>query len=175
MVKHLLATWETLGQKDSLEKEIATHSSVLAWRIPWMEEPGGLQFTGSQRVGHDWATSLSLSPTTKYLDVYVLSGFSCVWFSVTLRTIACQAPLSMGFCRQEYWSGLPCPPPGDLPGPGIKAKSLMSPASAGGCFTTSATWKMPWSANRLGEINYNWSKKENPTGSYCSHHTVDTE
>ena len=40
---------------------MATHSSILAWRIPWTEEPGGLQSTGSQRVGHDWATSLSLS------------------------------------------------------------------------------------------------------------------
>ena len=47
--------------KIPLEKEMATHSSILAWRIPWMEEPGGLQFTGSQGVGHDWATSLSLS------------------------------------------------------------------------------------------------------------------
>ena len=41
-----------------MEKEMATHSSILAWRIPWTEEPGGLQSTGSQRVGHDWATSL---------------------------------------------------------------------------------------------------------------------
>ena len=52
-------TWvRSLGQEDPLEKEMATHSSVLAWRIPWTEEPGGLQSTGSQRVGHDWATSL---------------------------------------------------------------------------------------------------------------------
>ena len=43
-----------------MEKEMATHSSILAWRIPWMEEPGGLQSTGSQRVRHDWSTSLSL-------------------------------------------------------------------------------------------------------------------
>ena len=43
-----------------LEKEMATHSSVLAWRIPWTEEPGGLQSMGSQRVGYDWATSLHL-------------------------------------------------------------------------------------------------------------------
>ena len=42
-----------LGQEDPLEKEMATHSSNLAWRIPWTEEPGGLQSTGSQRVGHD--------------------------------------------------------------------------------------------------------------------------
>ena len=56
-LKHLPAMWETwvrsLGQEDPLEKEMATHSSTLAWRIPWMEEPSGLQSTGSQRVGHD--------------------------------------------------------------------------------------------------------------------------
>ena len=47
-------TWvQSLGREDLLEKEMATHSSVLAWRIPWMEEPGGLQSMGSQRVGHD--------------------------------------------------------------------------------------------------------------------------
>ena len=53
----------------------------------------------------------------------------------------CQAPLSMGFSGQEYWSGLLCPPPGDLPNPGIEPLSLMSPALAGGFFTTSATWE----------------------------------
>ena len=47
-------TWvQSLGQEDLLEKEMATHSSILAWKIPWMEEPGRLQFMGSQRVGHD--------------------------------------------------------------------------------------------------------------------------
>ena len=50
-----------LGRENPLEKEMATHSSILAWRIPWMEEPGGLQSMASLRVGHDWATSLSLS------------------------------------------------------------------------------------------------------------------
>ena len=50
----------SLGWEDPLEKETATHSSTLAWRIPWREEPGVLQSMGSQRVGHDWATSLSL-------------------------------------------------------------------------------------------------------------------
>ena len=56
-LKHLPPMWETwvrsLGWEDPLEKEMATHSSILAWRIPWTEEPGGLQSTGSQRVGHD--------------------------------------------------------------------------------------------------------------------------
>ena len=47
-------TWvRSLGQEDRLEKEMAPHSSILAWRIPWTEEPGGLQSTGSQRVRHD--------------------------------------------------------------------------------------------------------------------------
>ena len=56
-VKSLPAIPETqaqsLGQEDPLEKEMATHSSILAWRIPWTEEPGGLQSMGSQTVGHD--------------------------------------------------------------------------------------------------------------------------
>ena len=57
LVKNLTAMLETwvrsLGQEDPLEKEMATHSSILAWRIPWTEEPGGLQSMGSQRVGLD--------------------------------------------------------------------------------------------------------------------------
>ena len=61
----------------------------------------------------------------------MLSHFSRFQLFVTLWAVAHQAPLSMGFSRQEYWSELPCPPPGDLPGPGIKRMSLMSPALAG--------------------------------------------
>ena len=57
MIRHLspmLETWvRSLGWEDPLEKEMATHSSTLAWKIPWTEEPGGLQSVGSQRVGHD--------------------------------------------------------------------------------------------------------------------------
>ena len=62
-VKHLPTMWETqvqsLGWEDPLEKEMATDSSILAWKIPWMEEPGGLQSMGLQRVGHDWVTELN--------------------------------------------------------------------------------------------------------------------
>ena len=71
----------------------------------------------------------------------MLSCFSRVQFFVTPWTVARQAPLSMGFCRHEYWSGLPCPPPKDLPNPGIELTSLASPALADGFFTTSATWE----------------------------------
>ena len=76
---------QSLGWEDSLQKGTATYSSILAWKIPWTEKPGG--------------------------------------------------PHSMGFSRQEYWSGLPCPPPGDLPHTGIKPSSLGSPALAGRSFT----------------------------------------
>ena len=57
---------------------------------------------------------------------------------VTPWTVAHQTPLVVGFSRQEYWSGLPCPPPGGLPDPGIEPKSLMFPAPACGFFTTCA-------------------------------------
>ena len=66
-----------------------------------------------------------------------------------LWTVVPQAPLAMGFSRQEYWSGLPCPPPGDLPHPGIKPMILTSPALAGGFFPTSATWEAGTTAMQL--------------------------
>ena len=62
--------------------------------------------------------------------------------TVTPGTVALQAPLPMGFSRQEYWSGLPCSPLGDRPNPGTEPKSLMSPALTGGFFTTSITWSV---------------------------------
>ena len=75
MVKNLPAiqeTWvQSLGWEDPLEKGMATHFSILAWRLPWTEEPGGLQSTGSQRVGHDWATF------TLYLAFYAFSCLGC--------------------------------------------------------------------------------------------------
>ena len=63
----------SLGREDPLEKEMATHSSILAWKIPWTEKPGRLQSMGSQRVGHDWVTSL-------YSD-----GWEGVWVCVLVK------------------------------------------------------------------------------------------
>ena len=74
-------------------------------------------------------------------DACVLSRFTRVQLFVTPWSVVRQAPLSMGFSRQEYRSGVPCPPPGDLTDPGIEPLSLASPALAGGFFTTNATWK----------------------------------
>ena len=73
--------------------------------------------------------------------VCMLSRFSHVRLFATSWTVALQAPLSVGFSRQEHWSGLPCPPPGDLPDPGAEAMYLMSLALAGGFFTTGGTWE----------------------------------
>ena len=78
---------------------------------------------------------------------YLLIHFFPVWLFATLWIIARQAPLSMGFSRQEYWSGLLCLPPEDLRNPG----SLMSPALAGGFFTTRTAWEAccPWYATYM--------------------------
>ena len=84
---------------------------------------------------------LSLISNSPY--ACMLNCFSHVLLCVTLWITARQSPLSMGFSRQGYWSGLPCPPPGDFPDPGIEPKSLMSPVLAGRFFTTSATWRTP--------------------------------
>ena len=74
-----------------------------------------------------------------YSMFYVLSNFSHIQLCLTPWTVACQAPLSMGFSRQEYWNGLPFLPPGDLPNPGIKPASLISLVLPGEFFTTTAT------------------------------------
>ena len=79
----------------------------------------------------------------------MLSLFSCVWLLLTLRMVDRQDPLFTGFSRQEYWSGLPCPPPEDLPNPGTESASLMSPTLAGGFFTTSATTEIIFESRLL--------------------------
>ena len=81
----------SLSREDPLEKEMVTHSSILAWRIPWTEKPGRLQSTESQRVGHDWATSLHLH--TFYL------GIICHLFKVwTPPRFLFLSPLPCLFC-----------------------------------------------------------------------------
>ena len=78
--------------------------------------------------------------------------FSCVWFFAVLQTIALQAPLFMGFSRQEYWSGLPCPSPEDLPNWGIEPVSLTSPGLASRFFATSTTWEASFSMCVLWKV-----------------------
>ena len=89
---------------------------------------------------------LSLWKTIRCPSKYILCGcvlsrLSHVQLFANLWNIAFQAPLSMGFSKQEYWSGLPCPSPGDLPNSGIELTSIMSPALSGGFFNSNATWE----------------------------------
>ena len=81
-------------------------------------------------------------------------SLSHVGLSATLWTAAHQAPLYMGFQRQEYWSRFPFPPPGDLPGPGIEPESLVSPALAGRFFTTKPHGKPQYNAYYMIIIMY---------------------
>jgi len=90
--------------------------------------------------GHSTTTSESVVPS-RCVHACVLSHYSRVWLFGTLWTGVHQAPLSLGFSMQEYWSGLPCPPPGDLLDSGIEPASLTSPALTSVFFTTSTTWK----------------------------------
>ena len=128
-VKHMPAMWETWvlspGQEDPPKKEMATHSSTLAWKISWMEESYRLQSMGSQGVTHGWATSLTpftkiISKWVKHLNVRLCPSLVTPW------TVVRQVPLPMGLSRQEYWHGLPFPNPGDLPNPGIEPRQADS-------------------------------------------------
>ena len=99
-VKSLPSRWETrvrsLGQEDPLEKEIAIHSSILAWEIPWMEEPSRLQSMGSQRVGQDWATSLSL--------LMIVHSFSQLETCKALLTISLPKNMQAMQIFPQQWS-----------------------------------------------------------------------
>ena len=127
-----------------------------------MEKPGGLPSMGSHSVGHDRhdlaaaaesnsnqdrltpvkeETNRSVKQNKKPMCMCMCmqSHFSHVQLFATLWTVARQAPLSVGSSRQENWSELPCPPPGDIPDPGIEPASLKPPALAGGFFISSTT------------------------------------
>ena len=94
------------------------------------------------------------------MHAYVLNHSSGVWIFVTLWTVAHQVPLSMQFYKQEYFSGLLCPPPGDLPNPGIEPSSLLSPALTGRFFTTGTIWKAPLSMYMYQIANILWVIKK---------------
>ena len=100
-----------------------------------------ISFDGHFSIPFDAFFFLWVTPCLRENLLCVLSCFSRIRVFATPWTVAHQAPLSMGFSRQEYWSGLLCPPLGDLPHPGMEHLSLMSPALAGRFFTTSAPWE----------------------------------
>ena len=152
MVKCLPTMWETqvwsLDWDDPLEKEMATHSSTLSWKIPRMEEPGRLQSMGSRRVRHNWATSLSLRLYI-YINISLHTCFISHTHTPTYKHVCAQwlshvwlcDPLDCGLLgssvhgifQARILEWLPFPPPGDLSDPGTE---LASPNSAGRFFIT---------------------------------------
>ena len=189
VVKSLPAMQETrvwsLGWEGPLEKAMATHSNILAWRIPWMEKPGGIQSMHKQSDMTEQLThththththtsqapcllpSKEMAPTFIRHSNQITRGhpwpaFSCIHakllqlcLSEAPWTVACQAPLSMGFSRQEYWSGLPCLPPGDLPDPGIEPSSLTPPAGS-----------LPWGSPGKPLLSLRHKEKSQISGSH---------
>ena len=123
----------SLGQEDPLEKVTATHSSILAWRIPWIEEPGGLQSMGSQRVGHGWATNtLTFSLTHRKCIGKVVTFFffplflldhppqTCHWLSFSC---VCVLPSVWASLRGKEGLLTHCASLGlSFPGPGISVR-----------------------------------------------------
>ena len=137
-----LQSWQTPHDRMDLSSPGSSIHGILQARIlEWVAIPfsKGSSWTRDQ-------TSVSCIAGRFFFNCLsfhacVQSLFSHVWIFVTLWTVPHQTPLSLGFSRQESWSWLPCPPPGDLPNPGIDQVSLTSPALAGRFFTTGATWQ----------------------------------
>ena len=122
------------------EEQRSVCSRELFGSLPGVAEPLGTELgVGPEQQGPAAPPlqGLSLCPCVWA----VLSRFSRVRLFAALWTVALQAPLSMGFSRQEYWSGLPCRLLGDLPDPGTEPASLKSPDLAGWFFTTNTTWE----------------------------------
>ena len=104
-VKHLSVTWETrvqcLRQEDPLGKEMATHPSTLAWKIPWTEEPGGLQSLVSQTVWHDGATSLTLPKNNLFCQQKGI--LNICWPPIVYAGFLVYNPQRGNFNRSELW------------------------------------------------------------------------
>ena len=145
MVKNLPAVWETqvrsLGWKDPLEKEMATHCSILAWRSPWIEEPGGLQSMGSQRVSHNWVTNtFTLSHSVHWV------GLPC---SSIGKESACNArdPGSIPGLERSLGEGN---------GYTLQYSCLENPLNRGAWWASvhDVTKSRTWLSNRLNTVQY---------------------
>ena len=128
-----------------LTQRLLHFSSPLPFHSPLQalpcQFPQSFHWQSSHPLKRTWVLSEKMRGHSKE-HACVLSHFSCVWLFETLWTTACRASLSMGFSRQEYWSGLPCFLQGIFPtNPGIEPTSLMSLALVDGLFTTGAIWE----------------------------------
>ena len=125
---------------------------AILWPVKWVvmrkhwEDAWSVRLTtGSQRYlgPNTWNLCGKKGVGVEGPYACMLSHFTRVWLFGTPGTIGCQAPLSVGFSRQEYWSGWPCPPPGDLPDPGIEPAFSVSPALQADSLPTEPPGK-PW-------------------------------
>ena len=144
--------WQRKRWLDSITNSVDMNMSKL-WKIVEDRRARCATVHRNESVGHDLETE---QQQTLYRDGWLLNlllwPILCMCVCAQSRLTFCypmdrKVPLSMEFCRQEYWSGLSFPPPGDLPDPGIELTSLASLTLAGRCFTTSATWEAPWYHN----------------------------
>ena len=151
--------WETqvrfLGREDPLEKEMAILSSSLAWKIPWMEEPDRLQSTGSQRVGHDWTTSLSLSP---FQGIACRSWCRYVFSSPLGPTVIRKQADSLPQCR---WAEAPWPQQ-HLPSgrEALTPIGSLSPSEVKAWFSTSPhQWLVPPPTTSFYLVYAGWGRR----------------
>ena len=128
----ILVPYQTHSQAQQPFKILSRPNFILTVSIPHMKCEAA-----------ESPTQVSRSCTQQPVCTFVLSRFSRVWLFATPWTVVCQAPLSVTFSRQEYWSRLPRPSLGDLLDPGIEPASHGSPALAGRFFTTSASSESP--------------------------------
>ena len=170
--------WISFRSWNWIYKKLTEHILASAWLSLWGRHLAGVLTLSSGMLefqfqvhpvfcihcSFNWAATAGLTawwnpgwsghliPHLRFLYVYVLSLELCpIQLFATLWTVAHQA-VSMGFSRQEYWSGLPCPPPGDTPHPGIEPVFLTSPALTGRFFNTSATWDAPYMYAAAAEL-----------------------
>ena len=154
------AIWPGIGNKTQMRGKMSRESMLCRFCLTfWGNSTVLMVRINNYALDVIWGVQKTQNPPSLCLTddfcntcmrMCMLRCFSRVWPFATLWTTARQAPSSMGFFRQEYWSGLPCPPPGDCPNPGIESMSLVSPALASGFFTTEppgkplcSTWYSP--------------------------------
>ena len=148
----LCITWFHWIEHWAWDKKVVVASLSLMSCVVWDKSPSNLESLAwegrsRRRNWYFWIKSFIKC-------LCMLNHISHVQLFVTLWIVAYQAPLSLGFSGQEDWSGLPWPPSGDLPNPGVEPMSLMSPALAVRFFTTSATCEAPPKCDKYSQMLY---------------------